>query len=259
VIGYRKADLKQVSQWDTPNFGPEGSSGIWQSGRGLVASDDGYIYLMTGNDKNFTTLEDHTKDTKPYHDPWKSRLANSFLKLEPSPSSCSDVNRDRYNDYDCGLVLVDSFTPKNSSQLSAGDTDLGSSGPLLLPGNRLIGGGKEGRVYVLDTSTMQLSQDNPADDGREGFQPFVNNWHNNGQGQSPVSCTAPYGDGGDAKKYCSDLHKENLVFKCQWSEPPFCFIRQECYQYCQGYGPKYSRRICLSANQLHRRELVRDA
>jgi outer membrane protein assembly factor BamB len=159
VIGYSAHDLTQVARWETPEPGDKGSSGIWQSGRGLVASDDGDIYLMTGNDSNFTELNKN---------PPAERLANSFLRLRPS-LSCKDNS-------DCGLVLTNSFSPKNSRQLSAGDTDLGSSGPILLPGNILVGGGKQGRVYVIDTSTMQSLQDHtqPGDDGFEGFQAFYN-------------------------------------------------------------------------------------
>lgn len=38
------------------------------------------------------------------------------------------------------------------------DTDLGSAGVLLL-GNRLVGGGKDGRFYALDTTSLARVQD----------------------------------------------------------------------------------------------------
>jgi hypothetical protein len=51
----------------------------------------------------------------------------------------------------------------------------------LLPGRRLIGGGKQGRYYVLDSHTMKLTQDtvspNQAKIG-EGFQAFHNTYRN---------------------------------------------------------------------------------
>jgi hypothetical protein len=235
VLGYRAADLHQVSQWDTPNFGNNGSSGIWQSGRGLVASDDGDIYLMTGNDSNFSELKDHTTDAGDFTDP---RLANSFLKLRPTP--CSDINRDRYNQYDCGLTLLNSFSPKNSSQLSAGDTDLGSSGPILLPGGRVAGGGKQGRVYVLDASTMRSLQDQtqPGGDGFQGFQAFINNYHTDSRHNSCLRLP-PLNYNGDPDKYCRELHAEDLLNtkKCNYDFLQGCFLPPSCYQYCQAYGP----------------------
>ena len=56
-----------------------------------------------------------------------------------------------------GLKLTGWFRPANwnipvSKGLEINDLDLGGSGPLLIPGtHRLIGGGKQGLVYVLDT------------------------------------------------------------------------------------------------------------
>jgi hypothetical protein len=53
------------------------------------------------------------------------------------------------------LQRQDSFTPFNQSCLSQGDQDLGSGGPLLLPAaNVLISAGKEGRPYVVSTTSM---------------------------------------------------------------------------------------------------------
>jgi len=49
---------------------------------------------------------------------------------------------------------------------------------MLLPGGRLIGGGKQGRYYVLDSATMTQSQNaTPGTDGFQGFQAFVNTYH----------------------------------------------------------------------------------
>jgi hypothetical protein len=222
VLGYNAQDLTQVARWETPNSRDSvhvnGSSGIWQSGRGLVAADDGTIYFMTGNDGNLD-LADHLHDNDDFRD---FRLANSFVKLRPSGPPD-------------GLILVNSFSPKNSSQLSVGDTDLGSSGPLLLPGDRLIGGGKQGRVYVIDTSTMRSLQDHtqPGDDGFQGFQAFHNNYH---PLSGPKSCTAAF-DNGNPDKYCRDLHLD-VSQKCPYVQPTdSCSLPISCYQYCQAYGP----------------------
>jgi hypothetical protein len=91
-----------------------------------------------------------------------------------------------------GLKLAGHFTPGNAEFLrdgygtpeQFGDTDLGSGGPTLLPGDVLIAGGKQGRIYVLDAKTMALRQDSTPPDWAlagvnpdhigEGFQAFYN-------------------------------------------------------------------------------------
>jgi hypothetical protein len=53
------------------------------------------------------------------------------------------------------LGLADWFTPWNTQELNATDTDLGSGGVLLIPGsNLLVGGSKEGKLYVLDRNNF---------------------------------------------------------------------------------------------------------
>ena len=52
---------------------------------------------------------------------------------------------------DRGMTLVDFFTPANQSALYLDDDDLSGSGFTILPGsNLLLGGGKEGVLYLLD-------------------------------------------------------------------------------------------------------------
>lgn len=244
VMGYRTDDLALVAQWRTHkpvDSNDAGSSGIWQSGRGLVASEDGTIFLMTGNDSQFGDLVDHTNSPGPFDDP---RLANSFVKLTPGPD---------------GLKKAGSFTPKNSSQLSSGDTDLGSSGPILLPGNRLVGGGKQGRVYVLDTATMQSLQN---DTDGEGFQAFFNKFHlDDKQHDKQQLCFAKDENFSQAHPeavnhpdaWCRQLHGQNghgidilNNNMCPYPQQELdlflrgvsgCFVPISCYQYCQAYGP----------------------
>ncbi len=51
--------------------------------------------------------------------------------------------------------ILDWFTPANHEQLDKEDADLNSSGATLLPGNkRVIGGGKQGVLYSLDTANL---------------------------------------------------------------------------------------------------------
>jgi hypothetical protein len=64
-------------------------------------------------------------------------LGDSFIKLAPD------------------LSLADWFSPWNTRQLNDADSDLGSGGALVLPGAGLIvGGGKEGKLYVLDPNSL---------------------------------------------------------------------------------------------------------
>jgi hypothetical protein len=45
--------------------------------------------------------------------------------------------------------LRKSFTPTNQAELNAGDVDLGSAAPALLPGGLMLQGGKEGKLVLL--------------------------------------------------------------------------------------------------------------
>ena len=226
VLGYSAATLNRMSAWRTPNGGDGG--GIWQSGRGLVGSPDGSIYFMTGNGD---------EQNPP------GSLGNSFVKLQ---GTCS-----------AGLIQKGSFTPKNDLNLSKGDTDLGSSGPILLPGDRLVGGGKQGRVYVLNSTTMKLAQNTLEPDGFEGFAGFVNTYHTNPTKQACTNLTITYNpsdtttppfpprlapDGGNADKYCRDVNSiNNNKPGFRWTDActynADCYLPTSCYQFCQGYGP----------------------
>jgi outer membrane protein assembly factor BamB len=105
---------------DTPR-GREG--GIWSTGSALAADLQGTIYAISGN--GTFDLDRGGPDA-----------GDSFLKLTKN------------------LRVIDYFTPFNQSCLAASDFDLGSGGPLLIPGHLLIGGGKEGRLYVVNTRHM---------------------------------------------------------------------------------------------------------
>jgi outer membrane protein assembly factor BamB len=64
-------------------------------------------------------------------------FANSFVKLRPD------------------LSIADWFTVWNTDMLNRSDVDLGSAGPLLLPGSDLVmGGGKEGKLYLLQRNNL---------------------------------------------------------------------------------------------------------
>ena len=119
LLGYNAASLKQVGVFNTSPGGAEAS--IWQSGQAPAVDDKGNIYFITGNGSwNGTT-----------------QFSESFIKLDPN------------------MHLVDWFTPSNHFQLDKDDNDLNSSGTVLIPGTKLmIGGGKEGVLYVIDTEHL---------------------------------------------------------------------------------------------------------
>jgi hypothetical protein len=145
VLGYRASDLKQVAVFDTSPH--QGQVGIWQTGNGLAGTDDGSIFFQTGNGPSTEALQD------------------SFVKLALAPPPA-------------GLTFAGSFGPDDAATLASGDTDLGSGGPMLLPYGRLIGGGKQGRYYVLDQGSVKLTQDTGTDSlGYNGFQAFFNTYH----------------------------------------------------------------------------------
>ncbi|HYV90627.1 MAG TPA: T9SS type A sorting domain-containing protein [Chitinophagales bacterium] len=128
VIGYDAATFEQTYVWMNT---PEGyNGGIWMSGQGISADDDGNLYLSTGNGSIGNNGD--PADT--------INRGESFLKLKPSGSS---------------LKLMSFFTPHNYQYLEDFDVDLGSQGILLVPNTHFaISGGKEGKMYVVNRDTM---------------------------------------------------------------------------------------------------------
>jgi hypothetical protein len=121
------ATLKQVAAWnDSPandNGGNHG--GIWQGGQGATVDGQGALYFLTGNGA-FDGV---------------SNFGESAIQLNTSSAGTLRVGQ--------------FFTPSNFVSLNAGDTDLGSAGGVLIPGTSLlVGGGKEGMIYVMDTTAM---------------------------------------------------------------------------------------------------------
>jgi hypothetical protein len=136
LLAYDAATLKQKAVWNVTPTRING--GIWQAGSGPAADAAGNVYVMTGNG-NFNA----NSGGRNYGD--------SFVKLRLEGTT---------------LTVKDYFTPCNQALLDkncggAGrcDLDLGSAGPLLAPGTApgsdlLIGGGKDGNIYLVDTTAM---------------------------------------------------------------------------------------------------------
>ncbi|MGW1077232.1 hypothetical protein [Streptomyces sp. NPDC002537] len=149
VLAFDADTLRQTGAYVTTPNTQEG--GIWQAGQGLGVDDGGFLYFMTGNG-GFR--------------PDGSELGDAIVKLTP------------------GLGLVDWFAPFDNATLERFDIDLGSAGPLLIPGTRrLLGGGKEGKFYLLDTGNMghfQAGSDSQIVQSFFVVQPDANSHHIHG-------------------------------------------------------------------------------
>ncbi len=120
IMSYDATTLKQTGIFQTTPNGDKG--GVWMSGHAPVVDAVGNAYYISGNGD-----WDGTKN-----------FGESILKFGTGS----------------GLPLLDWFTPDNYANLNAGDADLGSSGPVLIPGtDLLVGGGKQSVLYVMHTTT----------------------------------------------------------------------------------------------------------
>ena len=104
-----------VVSFTTPN---QRQAGIWAPAGESVR--DGSLYVATGNGMPYAQVDD----------------SDSVLRLSP------------------GLAVQDRFTPASFAALSAGDLDLGSTAPALLPDGLIFQIGKQGIGYVLDGSRL---------------------------------------------------------------------------------------------------------
>ena len=132
VIGFSAADLTQAPVLF--NTTPDGiRGGIWMTGTGPAADGGGNIYVISGNG-TFDTAAPRTN------------YSDSFIKLSTAT----------------GLSVADFFTPANQSFLDSNDFDVGSGGAIVLPDSAgspahphlLIGGDKQGVLYVIDRDNM---------------------------------------------------------------------------------------------------------
>lgn len=126
--------------------------GIWQAGSGPAVDESGHLYVMTGNGA---------------FDPAAKQYAMTLLKLSPD------------------LKPVAWFAPADVRELNKLDVDFGSAGPLVLPGtNQVVGGGKDGKIYVLNrTAPGGLQQrswwrrgTNPPDQFFQASRPWRISW-----------------------------------------------------------------------------------
>ena len=126
ILAYSAATLRQTAVF-TPS--PDGNDGgIWQSGAGLAAGHAGHIYAAIGNGAFDAAAH-----------PPRPDYGDSVLRLG----------------YRAGrLAVLDFFTPYNHHALNLRDGDLGSGGPVLLPGKLLEQTGKGGTIYLLNRNHL---------------------------------------------------------------------------------------------------------
>ena len=80
---------------------------------------------------------------------WRRRTRRDHLSTGDGAWDGRRNFSDSYLKLSGRLKIVDWFTPWNHKDLDSYDVDLGSGGPVLLPGNLLVGGGKEGKLFVI--------------------------------------------------------------------------------------------------------------
>ena len=124
-------DPQTLAQKAVLNVNPDSSeAGIWLSDTGPAVDSEGNLYVPTGNG-----TFDATSGGRDYGD--------SVLKLDGS-----------------SLAIRDYFTPFDQASMLAGDSDVGSSGPTLLPDqpgphrHLLLQPTKGGLIYVIDRDQM---------------------------------------------------------------------------------------------------------
>ena len=120
AMAYDATTLAQTGVFNTTPNNRE--SGIWMSGAGPAFDRAGNLYVTTGNG----TFDGQTE------------FGETLLKLEKRT-----------------LRPLDYFAVSNYNTLNESDLDFGTQGPTMLPGTDLLAvGGKEGKVYVVNTKAM---------------------------------------------------------------------------------------------------------
>ena len=150
IIGYDAATLQLLTNYvynTTPNatravFGSHAGEGaLWMGGGGLCVDAQTNLFYEVANG-SFDA------------DTGGGDYGDSFMRLTTAG----------------GLAVADYFTPFDQAAMQAADQDLGSGGPVLLPDedgsaahpHLLVGGGKAGKIYLVDRDHM--GHFNPGDD-----------------------------------------------------------------------------------------------
>jgi hypothetical protein len=129
MLGYDAASLRQVVVFNDTPGGING--GIWMAGQAPAVDETGDIYLVSANG---------TADLAG-----GPNRGSSFMRLRRQGNT---------------LSVIDWFTPFNYTALENEDRDLGASGAVLIPGtNIVLGGSKEGKLYLVDRTNFGKHSD----------------------------------------------------------------------------------------------------
>jgi uncharacterized protein YjdB len=136
LLSYDPSSLAQTGVFNaSPNIDGEGTyggaGGIWMGSGGPVEDSTGNIYVSTGNG--------------PWN-PSQGSWGDSILKFSPTPVK--------------GILQVaDYFTPEDYGYMNCQDSDLAAGGLMMIPGaGQIIGGGKMGRLYLVNIANMGHEQ-----------------------------------------------------------------------------------------------------
>jgi outer membrane protein assembly factor BamB len=149
LLAYDGQTLRRVGAFG-PNeqFGLDGA-GIWQGSVGPAADENGDVYVMTGNRRIVCSRpgnHEHYDDGRPDD----FNFSESIIRLEPTA-----LRNPQGELISLELRPADYFTPYRRVWLDERDMDLGASGIVLLPESTyLLGGGKEGILYLVDRGDM---------------------------------------------------------------------------------------------------------
>ncbi len=148
VMGYTY-NGSTFTQQAVLNVSPNsGESGIWMAGGAPSVDSGGHLYVITGNG-----LFDGAATSGSSDD-----FGDSFLQLAPGGGQNH-------------LAVSSFFTPSDQATLYGGDKDFGSGGSALVlnlptsgssPQHLVVGGGKDGSLYLLNGDQMGGSGDSNA-------------------------------------------------------------------------------------------------
>jgi hypothetical protein len=155
--------------------------GVWQSGTGLSEDIKGTIWALTGNNGMSTYSPDMEAALKPDSELHQAILALTLDrragKLMQHHHTVGNWYRlDTGERFPCGTYGGSYYCDTYRDMLGAGgDTDLGSGAAIVLRDDKVVAGGKQGRLYVTSSAAMAPDSDQLGVD--QSFQAFFNTWH----------------------------------------------------------------------------------
>jgi outer membrane protein assembly factor BamB len=157
IVALDVDSFTQTAAWvSTPSgFG----GGIWQASQGLAADSEGNVYAMTGNGGYAQFPNGNIRDFNGTTD-----FAEAVVRLKYEKTGQGQAK----------LSLDDWFIPFRDSDrvtftnYDYRDQDLSASGPVLPSDNDLLlGGGKDGLLYILDRHQLGKCVVKPASPGMQ--------------------------------------------------------------------------------------------